>query len=185
MAGALERHEEITTASGEPMNPTLHVTLHVTLHGVVANQPLADDPPETWQTVQRLARLGYDWHNVMHMIMELVSEDFYRVMAQCHSACRRGVSRRGVEADFSHAGAASTGAFGVDVAFMLLERHERGIHAVWAGRGHGSRVTEGCRERRRTRSGAGHEADRPDQLRLSGIASRGHISLNMNLSSER
>ncbi len=78
MAGALERHEEIITASGEPMNPTLHVTLHA----VVANQLLADDPPETWQAVQRLAGLGYDWHNVMHMIMELVSEDLYRAMAE-------------------------------------------------------------------------------------------------------
>jgi hypothetical protein len=30
------------------------------MHQVVANQLLADDPPETWQTVQRLAGLGYD-----------------------------------------------------------------------------------------------------------------------------
>jgi len=29
--------------------------------------------PEMWQTVQRLAGLGYDWHNVMHMIMGPVS----------------------------------------------------------------------------------------------------------------
>jgi hypothetical protein len=90
MAAALERHEEITTASGEPMNPTLHVTLH----GVVANQLLADDPPETWQAVQRLAGLGYDWHNVMHMIMELVSEDFYRVMAEKQRFDRADYIRR-------------------------------------------------------------------------------------------
>jgi hypothetical protein len=48
--------------------------LHVTLHQVIANQILADDPPETWQTVQRLAGLGYDWHNVMHLIMGPVTE---------------------------------------------------------------------------------------------------------------
>jgi len=58
---ALERHDEVTVR-GQPMNPRLHVTLHV----LVANQLLADDPPETWQTVQRLAGLGYDWHNIMH-----------------------------------------------------------------------------------------------------------------------
>jgi len=47
MAEALERHEEMTGADGEPFNPQLHVTLHQ----VIANQILADDPPETWQTV--------------------------------------------------------------------------------------------------------------------------------------
>ena len=90
MARALERHEEIITASGEPMNPTLHVSLH----GVVANQLLADEPPETWQTVQRLAGLGYDWHNVMHMIMELVNEDIYRAMAEKRPFDRADYIRR-------------------------------------------------------------------------------------------
>lgn len=70
MAEALERHEEMVAASGDTINPTLHVLLHV----VVAKQLLADDPPETWQAVQRLAGLGYDWHNIMHMISELVSD---------------------------------------------------------------------------------------------------------------
>ena len=37
------------------------------MHQIVANQLLADDPPETWQTVQRLDGLGYDWHTIMHM----------------------------------------------------------------------------------------------------------------------
>lgn len=73
---ALERHEEITDASGETVNPTLHVALH----GVIANQLLADEPPETWQTVQRLAGLGYDWHNVMHMVMGPVSSFLYQAM---------------------------------------------------------------------------------------------------------
>jgi len=75
---ALEAHQEVITDSGETVNPTLHVTLH----GVVANQLLADNPPETWQTVQRLAGLGYDWHNVMHMIMGPVSESVYQAMAR-------------------------------------------------------------------------------------------------------
>jgi hypothetical protein len=75
---ALERDEEILSADGEPMNPTLHVTMHA----VIANQLLADDPPETWQTVQRLAGLGYDWHNVMHLIMGPVTEAVYRTLAE-------------------------------------------------------------------------------------------------------
>jgi hypothetical protein len=69
MEEALEAHEEIVIETGETMNPTLHVALH----GVIANQLLNDEPPETWQTVQRLTGLGYDWHNVMHMIMGPVS----------------------------------------------------------------------------------------------------------------
>lgn len=76
MEEALKRHEEITTAGGEVINPTLHVALHA----VVANQLLANDPPETWQTVQRLAGLGYDWHNVMHMIMGPVSSFLQQAM---------------------------------------------------------------------------------------------------------
>jgi hypothetical protein len=44
----------------------------------VANQLLAGDPPETWQAVQRLDGLGYDRHNIMHMIASLVTEDVYR-----------------------------------------------------------------------------------------------------------
>ena len=87
---ALERDEEITNADGEPMNPRLHVTLHV----VVANQLLADDPPETWQTVQRLAGLGYDWHNIMHMILGPVTEDVYGAMAERRPFDRADYVRR-------------------------------------------------------------------------------------------
>lgn len=72
---ALERHEEMTV-DGEPINPRLHVLMHQ----VVARQLLADDPPETWKTVRRLARLGYDWHSIMHMIAGLVVEDVHRAM---------------------------------------------------------------------------------------------------------
>jgi hypothetical protein len=81
------RHPEFATAlhgeqhvivSGEAVNPRLHVAMHQ----VVANQLAAGDPPETWQAVQRLAGLGYDWHTIMHMIASLVSEDIYRALRQ-------------------------------------------------------------------------------------------------------
>jgi Domain of unknown function (DUF1841) len=78
LEAALARHEETITGSGEPMNPTLHVMLHL----VVANQLMADDPPETWQAAQRLAGLGYDWHNVVHMLMGPVSDDVYRMTTE-------------------------------------------------------------------------------------------------------
>jgi hypothetical protein len=67
------RRRETVIAGGEQVNPVLHIAMHQ----VVANQLLADDPPETWQAVQRLRRLGYDWHNVMHMIAGVVSDQVY------------------------------------------------------------------------------------------------------------
>lgn len=77
LADAL-RGDDDMTIDGEPFNPRLHIAMHQ----VVANQLLADDPPETWHAVQRLAGLGYDWHNVMHMISALVVEDVHRAMTE-------------------------------------------------------------------------------------------------------
>ena len=76
-ADALQGDDDVII-DGQPVNPRLHVAMHQ----VVANQLLADDPPETWQTVQRLAGCGYDWHNIMHMIASLVTEDVYGVLTE-------------------------------------------------------------------------------------------------------
>jgi len=54
-ADALDGEDDVIVG-GETVNPRLHVAMHQ----VVANQLLADDPPETWQTVQRLAGLGWE-----------------------------------------------------------------------------------------------------------------------------
>jgi hypothetical protein len=73
------RHgEEDVIVNGEPVNARLHVAMHQ----VVANQLLADDPPATWQTVQRPAGLGYDWHNIMHMIATLVTKDVHSALKE-------------------------------------------------------------------------------------------------------
>ncbi len=76
LADALESGDEVTV-NGEPFSPRLHIAMHQ----VVANQLLADDPPETWRTVQRLSALGYDWHNIMHMIAALITEDVHSALA--------------------------------------------------------------------------------------------------------
>ncbi len=89
-AEAPEQHEEMTGPDGAPMSPRLHITFHQ----VIANQLLADDPPETWQTVQRLAGLGYDWHNVMHMVMGPVAEAFYETMVEKRPFDRADYVRR-------------------------------------------------------------------------------------------
>jgi hypothetical protein len=74
---ALRSDEEMTVGS-EPFSPRLHVAMHQ----VVASQLLADNPPQTWQTVQRLAAIGYDWHNIMHMIAAVVSDDLYHAIKE-------------------------------------------------------------------------------------------------------
>jgi hypothetical protein len=74
---ALRRHDDMIV-NGEPVSPRLHIAMHQ----AVANQLLADDPPGTWQTVQRLISLGYDWHNIMHMISALLTEDVYQAMTE-------------------------------------------------------------------------------------------------------
>jgi hypothetical protein len=77
-------------ATGEPASARLHVTIHQ----VVARQILACDPPQTWQTVQRLAALGYDWHAIMHMIAGLVAEDIHAAMAESRQPDPEGYARR-------------------------------------------------------------------------------------------
>jgi len=77
-------------AISEPASPRLHVTMHQ----IVARQILASDPPQTWQTVQRLAGLGYDWHAIMHMIAGLVAEDVHAAMAEHRQPDPEGYARR-------------------------------------------------------------------------------------------
>lgn len=76
-ADALQGETDVIV-DGQTVNPRLHVAMHQ----VVANQLLADDPPQVWQTVQRLAGLGYDWHNIMHMIAALVTEDVHAALKE-------------------------------------------------------------------------------------------------------
>jgi hypothetical protein len=90
MEEALKQHEEMPGPDGEPINPTLHVALH----GMIANQLLADEPPETWQTVQRLAGLGYDWHNVMHLIMGPVTDAVHGALSERQPFDRADYVRR-------------------------------------------------------------------------------------------
>jgi Domain of unknown function (DUF1841) len=72
------RSDEETIIDGEPFSPRLHIAMHQ----IVASQLLADQPPQTWLTVQRLSALGYDWHNIMHMIASVVSDDVHRAVQE-------------------------------------------------------------------------------------------------------
>jgi hypothetical protein len=61
-----ELHPELETmlVDGHEMNPRLHLTVHE----IVATQLADDDPPEVWATAQRLRRLGYGRHEILHML---------------------------------------------------------------------------------------------------------------------
>lgn len=64
--------------SGTTMSPALHITMHE----IVANQLWADDPPEMWETAQRLLKIGYDRHEVLHMLASVLSDEVFQMLRQ-------------------------------------------------------------------------------------------------------
>jgi hypothetical protein len=76
LATAIERGEEGIVVGGQPMSPQLHVTTHE----VVANQLWDDDPPEVWQTAQRLLAAGYRRHAILHMLGSVFSRSAWHAL---------------------------------------------------------------------------------------------------------
>jgi hypothetical protein len=60
----LDTETETAVVDGHEINPRLHLTIHE----IVAAQIVDDDPPEVWATAQRLRKLGYGRHEVLHML---------------------------------------------------------------------------------------------------------------------
>ena len=77
LAAAIRRGEEEVVVGGVTMNPRLHLTIHE----VVANQLWADDPPEVWRTARLLLGLGYERHEILHMIGSAFSSELWQVLA--------------------------------------------------------------------------------------------------------
>jgi hypothetical protein len=73
---AIEDDRDEITLHGNVMSPRLHISLHE----IVANQLWTDDPPETWPTAQRLTALGYERHEILHMLGSVVSSEVWRTM---------------------------------------------------------------------------------------------------------
>jgi hypothetical protein len=72
----LDTDAETMILAGHEMNPRLHLVLHE----IVAKQ-LADlDPPEVWETAQRLRRLGYRQHEILHMLGAAMSGELLQVL---------------------------------------------------------------------------------------------------------
>jgi hypothetical protein len=75
---ALRDEVDEIVVDGQVMSPRLHITLHE----IVAERLWADDPPETWLTAQRLSALGYDRHEVLHMLMSVLSDELHQAMQE-------------------------------------------------------------------------------------------------------
>ena len=77
MRRALEDGDDMHVGS-EVMNPRLHIAMHE----IVANQIWDDDPPEMWQTAQRLTAAGHPRHDVLHMLASVVSDQVWGTLTQ-------------------------------------------------------------------------------------------------------
>lgn len=73
---ALQRRDDAVVVEGTPINPRLHIAMHE----IVANQLWDDDPPETWETARRLTALGYERHEVLHMLCSVVAGEVSNVL---------------------------------------------------------------------------------------------------------
>ena len=73
LAPAIERGDDEIVVRGVTMSPTLHLAMH----DVVAQRVLDDSPKEWWETAQRLTSLGYERHEALHMLCNVVSAEVY------------------------------------------------------------------------------------------------------------
>jgi uncharacterized protein DUF1841 len=73
---AISDGHETAVVGGREINPRLHLALHE----VVASQVIGGDPPEVWATAQRLRRLGYDRHEVLHMLGSAMSGELWEAL---------------------------------------------------------------------------------------------------------
>jgi hypothetical protein len=67
---------ETIVVGGEEINPGLHLSIHE----IVANQLANLDPPEVWETAQRLRRAGYDRHELLHMLGSAMSGEIWHAL---------------------------------------------------------------------------------------------------------
>lgn len=79
-------HPELEDAlDRDPPELVLHgrlvnAALHVAMHQVVATQLWDDTPPQMWAAAARLSGLGYCRHDVLHMLIGVVSGEVYGLL---------------------------------------------------------------------------------------------------------
>jgi hypothetical protein len=76
LADLLAADTEAVGPDASPTNPRLHLAMHE----IVANQLLSDDPPEVWETARRLTALGYERHEVLHMLASVVCDEVWNAL---------------------------------------------------------------------------------------------------------
>ncbi|HEX9124393.1 MAG TPA: DUF1841 family protein [Actinomycetota bacterium] len=75
---ALENDLDDVRVGGHDVNPRLHLALHE----AIANQLWEDDPPEVWQTAKRLLGLGYERHEVLHMLASAMAQELWQALRE-------------------------------------------------------------------------------------------------------
>ena len=86
-AAALDAGWDEIEIDGTVMNPNLHLALHK----VVANQLWDGEPPEVAETARRLDLVGYDRHEVFHMIGSVMSTQVWQVLHDKRPADREQI----------------------------------------------------------------------------------------------
>jgi len=76
LVDAIEQDRDEIEVQGHPLNPSMHLAVHE----VVANQLWDDDPAEMWRTARRLVGLGYERHEVLHMLGSVVSGEIWEAL---------------------------------------------------------------------------------------------------------
>jgi hypothetical protein len=72
---AIDRDVDEVGIGGKPVRSRLHLSMHE----IVANQLWDDEPPQTRQTARRLLALGYERHDVPHMLGSVVAGEVWQV----------------------------------------------------------------------------------------------------------
>ncbi len=74
---------------------TASPALHLSMHEMVANQIWNDDPPGVWEAARRLTAIGFDRHEVLHMLMSAAAGQLWSVLHDHlpfdHSAYQRAL----------------------------------------------------------------------------------------------
>ncbi len=76
LRSAIESGRDKIHHHGRVVNPQLHLAMHE----IVANQLLANEPPQMWDTAKRLTNAGYERHEVLHMLASVVSAGVYSAL---------------------------------------------------------------------------------------------------------
>lgn len=73
-ARAINRGDDVVNVEGNVVNPHLHIAMHE----VVANQIWDGKPAEVWPTVARLRGMGYERHDILHMLASVVTGEIWK-----------------------------------------------------------------------------------------------------------